>query len=493
MTNICLCYCPAARNDRGGFGASVADESSQWRRAGPLPPSEGPRGGGPGGPGGPGGYRSERGGPGGDRMGMGIGRRDDDGPSPFDSMEIGPGGRRSGFGSQFTPGGPPSSDRGGFRSSRYEGAGGPGGGDRPGGFGAGPGPMEPSAGDDAANWRTGKPVESREQRPSFTGSAGAGGPPQTPGAERRGPGFERKNSSALSPSGSTAAEDADTWRRSKPAAGPSSSSAQGSSEAPRERKKLELKPRGSTMDAPTSPAAPTTPRTGVNPFGNAAPVDAAAREREIEEKLRLKEQERKEEIAKKAAANQERKAAAAAASAASAAAASTSATKESDAEKTGEDASSAAASAAETAAAEGAASPATTNGSAAPAEKKAAKSNPPTNPWKKVEPRQTPSPSQSQSPAKSEADKSSTSPAAASAEKPAASTETPAAADSPAQQDSTTAAAAKPRTAPPANAWGQGRKAAGALSSASSVPAEGKKEDAGEEAAKSVEAVEIKE
>lgn len=72
---------------------------------------------------------------------------------------------------------------------------------------------------------------------------------------------------------------------------------------PRERKKLQLKPRSVPVEAPAkeaaaaaAPAAPAPAKASAAIFGGARPVDTAAREREIEERLakQREEEERKQ-------------------------------------------------------------------------------------------------------------------------------------------------------------------------------------------------------
>lgn len=273
--------------DRPNF-SSQADDASQWRRAGPLPPSE-PRGGfAP---------RPER---------SGVPRTE--GPSGFDQMDVS-GGVRSGFGAKFTAA-PPSN-----RPPRDA------------------APLEPSQGDLASQWRTGKPVEGRSpatsRRPSGMVEPGSRQasfrnrndanevderfasqermgfgskftpdqtPPESPATAKKGFGFgnaDRRASGQPPVAGAApVADGADNWRSAKKPASGSSSPAP-SAAAPAERKKLDLKPRSAE---PSTPAAASTNSNKPSPFGNAKPIDASERERQIEEKLSQKEKERQEEI-----------------------------------------------------------------------------------------------------------------------------------------------------------------------------------------------------
>lgn len=276
---------------QGGF-SSAADDASQWRRSGPAPTST------------RGSTRPSFSGRGGF----------DDGPSGFDSMEIS-GGARAGFGSKFNPS--TAAPRSGNR------------------FGGGD--FDPNAGDDAANWRTGKPIESRQpptrkfsHGPSTAGddvvldrsafgqkvnvspspapqredrsTRGFGFARQAPDADvtldrsafgakmsspapeqapRRG-GFERQSSSQRTSPATTPAETADQWRRAGGPASPKNTS--------RERQPLKLQPRTSTAPK-NAEAAPSSGKP--SPFGAAKPVDNAEREREIE--ARLQERRRSEQ------------------------------------------------------------------------------------------------------------------------------------------------------------------------------------------------------
>lgn len=267
---------------------SQADDASQWRRAGPLPPAE-PRGGfAP---------RPER---------SGVPRTEGSG---FDNMDVS-GGVRSGFGAKFQTA-PPSN-----RPPRDL------------------APAEPSQGDLSSQWRTGKPVEGRSpansrrpsgmadadsRRPSFRHRNDANDvddrfasqermgfgskfvadqtPPESPGNAKKGFGFgaaDRRGSGQPAPgAGPAAASDStDNWRSAKKSSSGSSSPAP-SAAAPVERKKLDLKPRSAESAAA---ASTTTSSSKPSPFGNAKPIDASERERQIEEKLSQREKERQEEL-----------------------------------------------------------------------------------------------------------------------------------------------------------------------------------------------------
>ncbi|SJX66394.1 related to TIF3-translation initiation factor eIF-4B [Sporisorium reilianum f. sp. reilianum] len=279
--------------------SSQADDASQWRRAGPLPPAE-PRGGfAP---------RPER---------SGVPRTEGSG---FDGMDVSAG-VRSGFGGKFQSA-PPSN-----RPPRDL------------------APAEPSQGDLASQWRTGKPVEGRSpansrrpsgmadsdsRRSSFRQRSDANDvderfasqermgfgskfvadqtPPESPGNAKKGFGFGAadRRSSGQPAAGAVAAESTDNWRSAKKPSSGSSSPAP-SAAAPVERKKLDLKPRSAESAAAASAA---TTSSKPSPFGNAKPIDASERERQIEEKLSQREKERQEELRikkEKAKADKEKK------------------------------------------------------------------------------------------------------------------------------------------------------------------------------------------
>lgn len=299
--------------DRMMMQDSKADDASQWRRSAPLPPSE-PRGGF--------GARPER-----------TQRTFESGPG-FDAMDVS-GGVRSGFGAKFQAA-PPASARPPPRDMA---------------------PLEPSLGDQASQWRTGKPVEARSpalsrpdapnsdsRRPSYRKfndanevderfasqeRMGFGSkfnpeqtPPDTPGNGRRSFGLasgDRRASGTQAPAGAAlppaVSETQENWRSAKKPITPSGSP--GPVPASAERKRLELKPRSAEPAAAAGGAAPSptaaTSSAKPSPFGNAKPVDASEREKEIEQKLSQKEKERQEELkAKKEKIKAERAAAAAA-------------------------------------------------------------------------------------------------------------------------------------------------------------------------------------
>lgn len=300
---------PKSTGDRPGFGPSAAEEASQWRRAGPLPPSSND---GPSSRPGMGSRERSTGGFGGPR----------DGPSGFDNMEVGAGGR-SGFGSKFqsSPSGPGAQGRAGPPPPRE--------------------PLEPSKGEVASDWRTGKPMEGRPSRPAFQGRGGEEGSSRSPsfrqhreatdvdekyaGQERmgfgskfvatppdspstgRGPGGQRRGSGQQHGGAGGAGDSADTWRSArsggKPAGAtsPLGGNASASPAPPAERKKLDLKPRGSSTTTEATTAAEAATSSRASPFGNAKPVDSSEREKAIEERIRKeREQRAAEEAARRA-------------------------------------------------------------------------------------------------------------------------------------------------------------------------------------------------
>lgn len=273
---------PRAHNviAKGPGFSSAAEEASQWRRSGPLPSSEG--------------QGARRG----DRPGY---NRFESSGNGFDSMEVGTGGR-SGFGSRFTPSAP--------REQRHAEN------------------LEPSAGDTASDWRTGKP---QAESPSFarkssTGFASDGPrqsrrgdandvderfasqdrlgfgskfvatPPDSPSVSKRpGFGFDRRGNSAQG--SASPGEGADSWRSSRR---PSEQDTSSPGTEPAQRKKLDLKPRSQVADtANASSAGDASSTSKSNPFGGAKPVDATERQRQIEEKMLQREKERKEEEKKR--------------------------------------------------------------------------------------------------------------------------------------------------------------------------------------------------
>ncbi|CAO1625478.1 unnamed protein product [Sympodiomycopsis kandeliae] len=323
---------PKSTSDRPGFGPSVAEEASQWRRAGPLPPSanDGP---------------SSRPGMGGrersSQRGFAGPEGSAGGPSGFDNMEVGAGGR-SGFGTKYqaSPAGAGAgrdglSPRGPPREPRE--------------------PLEPSKGEVASDWRTGKPMEARTSRPGGfrSGSARFGGEgqqeeggaasgsrntsatdvdekyssqermgfgskhvptPESPSGQRGGRGsFERRGSGTGAGAGASSAaaaggDSAENWRSArgnKGATSPLSGHAQaaGAPAPAMERKKLDLKPRStSSSDKPAGSTSESSPSSSkASPFGNARPVDQSSRQKAIEERLEKERQERAaEEAARKA-------------------------------------------------------------------------------------------------------------------------------------------------------------------------------------------------
>jgi translation initiation factor 4B len=219
-------------------------------------------------------------------------------------------------------------------------------------MGPGPESLEPSQGDNASDWRTGKPTTqlmsstssrqtsgspagpidgaapvrgpmrsgprgdatevdekyASQERLGF-GSKFVATPPESPSMAKR-PGFgfaDRRGSNAPSgpsgapPASSGPSEDADTWRSAarKPSIPTVSEGNSPAQAAPAQRKKLELKPRtvpaaGSEGYDANAVATPTSATGRANPFGSAKPVDAGEREREIEAKLAAQDKERKE-------------------------------------------------------------------------------------------------------------------------------------------------------------------------------------------------------
>ncbi|PKI85339.1 hypothetical protein MVES_000228 [Malassezia vespertilionis] len=183
-----------AESSSRAIKGAAADDASQWRRATPLP--------------------------GGDDRRSGFGGVPSGGG--FDSMGVTADGTRGGFGSKFEQ----SAER--PRRGMAE-------------------PAEPGRGDDASDWRTGKPVVNKGPRFGF----GSG-----EGRERSRPPLDEDGHS--------------TWRSARPAATAS------------ERRKLDLKPRNAT---PSSTSAASVS----SPFGSAKPVDVAEREREIQEKIQTQD------------------------------------------------------------------------------------------------------------------------------------------------------------------------------------------------------------
>lgn len=129
----------------------------------------------------------------------------------------------------------------------------------------------------------------------FERRAGGGG-----GYERRGDydrGFGGGSSSSSRDYGSSYRDDRDRYRSDdRP-------SERDQDSGPRERKKLQLKPRSVPTEAPAkeaaaaAPAAPAPAKASAAIFGGARPVDTAAREREIEERLaKQREDEERKQI-----------------------------------------------------------------------------------------------------------------------------------------------------------------------------------------------------
>ncbi|CDS02149.1 hypothetical protein [Sporisorium scitamineum] len=224
---------------------SQADDASQWRRAGPLPPAESRGGFAP---------RPER---------SGVPRTEGSG---FDNMDVS-GGVRSGFGAKFQSA-PPSN-----RPPRDL------------------APAEPSQGDLASQWRTGKPVEGRSpansRRPSGMADSdsrrssfrhrndandvderfasqermGFGSkfvadqtPPESPSNAKKGFGFGAADRRGSGQPPSAAAESTDNWRSAKK---PSSGS---SSPAPSAAAPTDAAEAAAPAAETAAPAAPKAPR-----------------------------------------------------------------------------------------------------------------------------------------------------------------------------------------------------------------------------------------
>ncbi|KIM27478.1 hypothetical protein M408DRAFT_329937 [Serendipita vermifera MAFF 305830] len=312
---------PKEREGRGGFGdrgggSSGFDEDRQWRREGPLPTHDDRRGGG--------------------GSGGGFGRSSTS--SRFDDADSG---ERGGFGSKFQPSGggrereplppsiaeetndwrsnmrapapPPPQERGPRFGSGFAGGGG-GGGGGPGGDNMrrrGSGINTPT-GAESRSPKVG-PADLEEKwtigsrfKPSVPASperASADGPSAPPFTKKFGNG---RPGEAKAGEGEGAGEDPADWRSAprKTVAAPPPATGFGrgggsiertpSVSGPPARRKLDLLPRGqaggdsstpigSPKSGENTPASATS--TKPNPFGAAKPVDAAAREREITEKM----------------------------------------------------------------------------------------------------------------------------------------------------------------------------------------------------------------
>jgi len=133
-------------------------------------------------------------------------------------------------------------------------------------------PPEPSVSDVASDWRTGKPVVGRGPR------SGSG--------EGFGSRFPRR---AGHDEGSPMDDDRlAAWRQGKTGGGGVS----------HERKKLQLKPRGTTPASEVT-ATSSSGSSRPNPFGDAKPVNVLDREREIQAKIEEKDRHIREELQKK--------------------------------------------------------------------------------------------------------------------------------------------------------------------------------------------------
>ncbi|WFC99953.1 Eukaryotic translation initiation factor 4B [Malassezia yamatoensis] len=165
----------------------------------------------------------------------------------FDDMGVGADGSRSGFGGKFNP----SADRQQRRNT---------------------GPYEPSQSDTASDWRTGKPVSAKGSSRFGFGHGDH---------DRASGGFERRSSGATD-------EGFANWRAGRQASGDGAS-------APQARRKLDLKPRGSTLNEETKDTTASADSSRASPFGAAKPVDSGQRDREIENRLREQERLRREQ------------------------------------------------------------------------------------------------------------------------------------------------------------------------------------------------------
>lgn len=246
---------PQKERERGG-GFDDDKFSSPWRRDGPLPPL--------------------------DRPPRGGGSRFSDAPSADR-------GERMGFGSRFVP----SSPRGG--GSRD---------------------LPPGEAENNSDWRstarprgppppTDRPSTGPRKTSGFTPHEGPAHAADTEDTWSKGSKFSptpsgppsdtRSKSSFFREGGNRAADDEPSDWRSGPRRGPIPPERSPSESVPTTpnmgRRKLELLPRTSSQSTATSPVGSpkaATPNGGSfrsNPFGAAKPVDAAAREKEIEEKL----------------------------------------------------------------------------------------------------------------------------------------------------------------------------------------------------------------
>lgn len=314
------------RSTSGGFGApSMAEEASQWRRAGPLParsppaqrrnlPSSG------------GFERQDRG------FSSGAGG---------DALDRDWGGVR---GSKFAPGGPSAPPERSFGSGFRAGP--------PGGDFGGPERAEreqhdgPSMAELPDDWRSNRPA--RPTPPPSAGPAmggpgprrdvmgpprggfvdrevGLSGPAETEEVWQRGTKFQprqepphqpaRSRESSFAPAGPTLSselEEKSDWRSTKKPSAPRVADAASSNGAPAQptppptRKGLSLLPRGASVSTPTSETGdsvtspPTTASSKASPFGSARPIDTAAKENAAAEKLAQRDADRKAQAEAKA-------------------------------------------------------------------------------------------------------------------------------------------------------------------------------------------------
>ncbi|KAE8223953.1 hypothetical protein CF319_g3068 [Tilletia indica] len=355
------------RRGEDEFGnPSAAEEASQWRRTGPLPAAEPAPGGltrrGSNDPRAGGG----RAGPG-ERMPMGMGPGAGAGAGPGGPMEPGAGDVANEWRTGKAVGGPPPGQSSGsapFSSPRR------GSQDRAAGPGVDGGARTPQlrrreSNNVAAGTELDAKYAGAGERMGFGSKFSAGGPaggaggplspaiggggPLSPSSETPGGPVRRTSKFGAGGAGQQGSEggavvpEASNWRtapRRQPtgslapeggAAGGSSSggatpptggaaTTPSAAAVPAERKRLELKPRSSAavLDAAamakssneTTDASPSKP----SPFGAARPVNAAEREREIEERLVAKREDERKERETKRAEEKERKATAAASS-----------------------------------------------------------------------------------------------------------------------------------------------------------------------------------
>ncbi|KAK4689397.1 translation initiation factor 4B, partial [Tremellales sp. Uapishka_1] len=249
---------PPSTQRRDGFGGpSMAEESNQWRRSGPLPTREAQP------------IPTRR-----------VSNFGDTSPQPERDWS-------AARGTKFTPAAPSASSD--FRRES-----------------SGPGmPRERDIGgptgqaDGADAWRSSKPLAEPKQvqrempphqAPRSPGMADTEST-WTRGSKLRTPVVE--SAPARSTTNSPAAPDDREWRSSKPGSGPTSEAGEASpAPAPSVRQKLQLAPR-SSPNTPSLTQAEPSPSSKASPFGAARAVDTASRENEAAAKLAAREEERK--------------------------------------------------------------------------------------------------------------------------------------------------------------------------------------------------------